>query len=341
MSDALDILSQEMVAAVEAEMRVVLRANGSPPDLFYGMLQYHMGWVDEALQPAVVSGGKRIRPLLCLLACSAAGGDWQQAVPAAAAIEILHNFSLIHDDIEDASPTRRGRKTLWRIWGVAQAINTGDAMFAIAHLALNRLVTRSVEPGIVVQALRRFDETCVQLTQGQFADMDFEKRQRVSVSEYLEMITGKTAVLIALSAELGARIAGANSETIEHYAEYGRMLGLAFQVIDDILGIWGDESLTGKSTATDIITKKKTLPVLHGLSQSAALQQLYAHSQADEAFVKQAIALLNEVGSHDFALQKAAEYSANATYHLQAAAPVGDAGQALSQLTRTLLNRDY
>lgn len=341
MPNELETLSQEMITAVEAEMRAVLHANGNQPDLFYGMLQYHMGWVDARLQPANINGGKRVRPLLCLLTCAASGGDWQQAVPAAAAIEILHNFSLIHDDIEDSSPTRRGRDTLWQLWGIPQAINAGDAMFAIAHLALNRLVERGVDPLIVVQALRRFDETCVQLTQGQHADMDFEQRDQVSVANYIQMITGKTAVLLSLSAELGARIAQADPETIAHCAQYGLQLGLAFQVIDDILGIWGDETRTGKSAATDLTTKKKTLPVLHGLAHSAALAQLYAQHEPDAAFVQQAISQLEAAGSHKFARQQAAAYSASATEHLQAAAPTGQAGHALSQLTNMLLQRDY
>lgn len=341
MPNELETLSKEMIAALEAEMKAVLAAGAHPPTLFYGMLQYHMGWVDEQMRPLEVNGGKRIRPLLCLLTCAAAGGEWPQAVPAAAAIEILHNFSLIHDDIEDASPMRRGRQTLWQIWGIPQAINAGDAMFAIAHLALNRLVNRGVDPVIVVEALRRFDETCVQLTQGQHADMDFEQRTQVSVADYIEMITGKTAVLLALSAELGARIAGASPDTVAHYYQYGLQLGLAFQVIDDMLGIWGDETLTGKSAATDLITKKKTLPVLHGLAQSAKLQQLYGQTIPEESFVAQAITLLDETGSHEFARITAETYSANAIHHLEAASPTGMAARALAQLTHLLLKRNY
>ncbi len=341
MTNELETLAPDMIAAVEAEMRQVLHANGRQPDLFYGMMQYHMGWLDAQLQPVNEKSGKRIRPLLCLLTCAAAGGNWQQAVPAAAAIEMLHNFSLIHDDIEDASPTRRGRATLWQLWGIPQAINAGDAMFAIAHLALNRLTERGVAAEIVVQALRRFDETCVQLTQGQHADMAFEQRSQVSVEDYLQMITGKTAVLLALSAELGARIAQASEATINHYAQYGLHLGLAFQVIDDILGIWGDEARTGKSAATDIITKKKTLPVLHGLAHSAPLQQLYATAKPDDAFVAQAIALLDQSGSHAFARTKADTYSISASHHLETAVATGPAALALQQLTQMLLNRDY
>ena len=330
-----------MIPALEAEMRTVLQASGEQPDLFYGMMHYHMGWVDSAFNPADINGGKRIRPILCLLACAAAGGQWEQAVPAAAAIELLHNFSLIHDDIEDASPTRRGRPTLWQLWGIEQAINSGDAMFAIAHLAMNRLIERGVPAERVVTALRRFDETCVALTVGQHHDMDFENRAEVMVAEYLAMIEGKTAVLLSLCAELGALIAGQDETTIAHYATFGRDLGLAFQVQDDILGIWGDETRTGKSAATDIITKKKTLPVLYGLSQSDDLRQLYAASEGDEAFVTAVIDHLDHNGAYEFAKEKASQYSQSALYHLTTAQPTGPAKTALHQLTDMLLKRDF
>jgi geranylgeranyl diphosphate synthase type I len=341
MSNELKQFMSEMLPAIEQEMKAVLQANGRTHDDFYGMMHYHMGWADENFAPIQINSGKRIRPILCLLTCAAAGGDWQQALPAAAAVEILHNFSLIHDDIEDKSPTRRGRSTLWQIWGMELAINSGDAMFALAHVALNRLVDRGVDPAIVVQALRRFDETCVRLTQGQHADMSFEKQDQVSVDEYLQMITGKTAVLLSHCAELGALVAGRDAETVGNYAAYGRDLGLAFQVIDDILGIWGDEALTGKSTATDIATKKKTLPVLHGLAQDPDLRQLYQQADIDETFVHHVIQRLSENGARDFANQKATTYSQNAVSYLEAAQPSGTAYRGLQQLTDMLLKRNF
>lgn len=334
-------LSQEMRQAINAEMQAVLKADEAQPDLFHGMMHYHMGWRDEHLQPAEVNAGKQIRPVICLLACQAAGGDWQQAVPAAAAIELLHNFSLIHDDIEDASPTRRARKTLWTIWGAEQAINAGDAMFAFAHLALNRLVDRGVTAETAVHALRRFDETCVHLTQGQHADMHFETRDVVGVDEYLAMITGKTAVLLSLCTELGALIAGSKNDAVHHYAQFGLNLGLAFQVIDDILGIWGDEDVIGKSASTDILTKKKTLPVLYGLSQNEALRQLYKQENTDETFVKEAIRVLNLTGAREYATERATYYSQNALQHLEEAQPSGPAFHALNQLSAILLQRDF
>lgn len=341
MTNELTQFFYEMLPAVEAEMKAVLRADGRVPDDFFGMMHYHMGWADEQLQPAHIKSGKRIRPILCLLACAAAGGDRQQAIPAAAAVEILHNFSLIHDDIEDASPTRRGRMTVWQIWGMELAINSGDAMFALSHLALNRLIERGVEAPIVVQAHRRFGETCVRLTQGQHADMSFEKRESVGVDEYIEMITGKTAVLLSHCAELGALVAGCDAETVAHYATFGRDLGLAFQVIDDILGIWGDEALTGKSAATDIITKKKTLPVLYGLAQDEALRQLYQEATSDESFVHEVVERLDQCGARDFATAKASTYSHSASHHLEVTHPSGSAALALQQLTAMLLKRDF
>ncbi len=340
MNNELQTFTAEMLPVLEQEMRSVLRADRAN-DAFYGMMHYHMGWVNAELQPVEVAAGKRIRPLLCLLITQAAGGNWQQAVPAAAAIELLHNFSLIHDDIEDASPTRRGRETLWKIWGIEQAINSGDAMFALAHLAMTRLADRGVDPAIVIHALRRFDETCVALTEGQHADMAFEKRSEVSVADYLAMITGKTAVLLGLCGELGALIAGQPQNIVEHYAQFGQHLGLAFQVKDDILGIWGDESRTGKSAATDIITKKKTLPVLYGLSKSTALRDLYQQTQTDETFVRKTIEHLNQLGAREYATDIAISYSNTALEHLHAAQPAGLAAQALHQLAEMLLKRDY
>lgn len=344
MTNQLEIMSAEFLPAIEAEMRAVLGANGNnsgAADPFYGMIHYHMGWADETLQARDGNSGKRIRPILCLLACAAAGGEWRQAVPAAAAIEILHNFSLVHDDIQDSSPTRRGRSTLWTLWGQPQAINTGDAMFALAHLALGRLVDRGAPPAVTVRALRRFDETCVALTRGQYTDMSFESRDDVTVDEYVAMITGKTAVLIALSTELGALVAGATDERVCAFADYGLNLGLAFQVQDDILGIWGDESVTGKSAATDITTRKKTLPVLYALARSAALRELYNGQDSDGVFVRQAVKLLDDAGARRYAIAESERYTNAALAALSAARPVEPAAEALDALTSFLLKRDF
>lgn len=340
MKQPLSTLMQSMIPAVEREMRSVLLAEEQTSDLFYGMMHYHLGWVDEQLRTVQAGSGKRVRPLLCLLVTSSAGGDWQQAVPGGSAIELIHNFSLIHDDIQDASVTRRGRPTLWQIWGASQAINSGDAMFSLAHVALSRMLERDVPAEVVVHGLRRLDETCVDLTIGQYLDMSFESKLEVTVEEYLEMIEGKTAALLAFSAELGARVAQQSPEIVQHYALFGRELGLAFQVRDDILGIWGDETVIGKSSATDIDTRKKSLPVLFGLEQSAELRRLYATDESGDDFIRQVVAVLDSVGARQVAESHEESYASSALGHLQAAQPQGEAADALRQLTELLLDRD-
>ena len=229
MTNELESLTADYLPAIEDEMRAVLRADGAGAgDPFYGMIHYHMGWADEALRPAGGNSGKRIRPLLCLLASAAAGGDWQQAVPAAAAIEILHNFSLVHDDIQDNSPTRRGRSTVWTLWGQPQAINTGDAMFALAFAAIQRLSNCGAAPTTTLAALQVFTDTCIALTEGQYLDMSFEQRATVTVDEYLRMIEGKTAALVGASVAIGALIGGASPAQAAALRELGVELGQGF-----------------------------------------------------------------------------------------------------------------
>ncbi len=335
----LDEKMNELRRATSAEMRTVLKADSSP-DTLHSMMHYHMGWVDASFAPDVVPTGKMIRPILALLVCEAAGGDWRHALPAAAAIELLHNFSLVHDDIEDGSPTRRGRSTIWKLWGVPLVINIGDAMFAMAQLAMARLAEKPLAPDVVVTALRRLNETCIELTQGQHADMLFEERDDVSVAEYEAMIRGKTAVLVGLSAELGARIAGADETTVDHYRQFGLEIGLAFQVIDDILGVWGDEALIGKSAESDILTKKKTLPVLFGLEKSATLRSHYETDATNADFVRTAVALLEDVQARAFAEAEASKWTESALGHLSASNPQGAAATHIDQLTAMLLGRN-
>ncbi|HZD09765.1 MAG TPA: polyprenyl synthetase family protein [Candidatus Binatia bacterium] len=341
MSDELKQMMDEMLPQVEQEMKTVLCAHqpGST-DLFYQMLHYHMGWLDEALHPTESNGGKRIRPVLTLLSASATGADWRRAIPVAAAIELLHNFTLIHDDIQDASPTRRGRPTIWKIWGIPQAINSGDCLFALSHAALYRLRERGIHPQIVVRAAGRFDDTCLALTLGQHHDMNFESQMAVSVDDYLSMIGGKTAALLALCGELGSLVAGADEGTVANFAAFARNLGLAFQIKDDILGIWGDEAAIGKSAATDIATRKKTLPVLFGLAQSKELKRLYAMPDNHETFVSDVVQLLDACGALEFAQAQAKIYSQAALKHLDAGAPQGEAAEALHQLAARLLYRE-
>lgn len=336
MCAALDHYTMRFLPAIEAEMKAILESDHPSYQVYCGMMHYHLGWVDAGLGSASGKAGKRIRPLVCLLVCDAAGGNWEQAVPAAAAIELLHNFSLIHDDIEDGSRTRRGRKTVWELWGVPQAINAGDSMFSSAYAALARLADRGVAASTAVDSLQVFAQACVQLTKGQHLDMRYETQANVDMEQYLQMIAGKTAALLSATSEIGAIIAGAEPEKRRHFAEFGRNVGLAFQAHDDVLGVWGDETTVGKSTASDILTRKKTMPVVYGLARSSELRDLYACPQID---VQRAVDLLEAAGARDCAVAAVDRYSEAAMAHLEKAYPAGPAGDALRKLTTQLVER--
>jgi geranylgeranyl diphosphate synthase, type I len=300
---------------------------------YYAMLAHHLGWNDGQ------ASGKRIRPLLCLLCCAAAGGDWRQALPLAAAIELVHNFSLIHDDIQDNSPLRRGRPTVWALWGPAQAINAGDAMFTLAHLAPQRLLEAGLPADTVLSALAELDQTCLALTQGQHLDMDFEQRAIVSVAEYLAMIEKKTAALIAAATGLGAQIAGAGSARLGAFRDYGWNLGVAFQLQDDLLGIWGDPAVTGKSAASDLEKRKKSLPVVFGLERSPAFARAYAAAHTDGEPVDSLARQLEALGARDYLEGFVQAATARATEALELAQAGEPAGSALRELTNQLLDR--
>ncbi|MFN8560623.1 MAG: polyprenyl synthetase family protein [Anaerolineae bacterium] len=234
------------------------------------------------------------------MCAEAVGGDWQAALPAAAAVELLPNFSLIHDDIQDDSPTRHNRPSVWMIWGRANAINAGDALFALAYTALQHLDTAQIAPETALKVWAIFNFTNLELTRGQHLDMRFEHQETVTVDEYLSMIGGKSAALVAACAQMGALIGCGDEATAEHFGDFGRNLGLAFQIRDDILGIWGDPTVTGKSAATDILSRKKSLPVLYGLSQSARLHEVYRTEPFGDAQVSEAVALLDSVGAQEY-----------------------------------------
>jgi geranylgeranyl diphosphate synthase type I len=303
------------------------------------MLQYHMGWLDTRLKPSKGQAGKRLRPILCLLACEAAGGVIEPCLPAAAGIETLHNFSLLHDDIEDRSETRRGRPTVWKLWGEPQAINAGDGMFALAHLALARVVDRGVPAGRTLAAMRIFDETCVALTQGQHLDIDFEERLDVTMDAYMTMIEGKTAALFAASLHLGAFLTGVKAPTAESYRDIGHHLGLAFQIQDDVLGIWGDAAVTGKSASSDIETRKKTLPVVYGLERSSELRELYEQEAIGGAQVNEVVSILDELGAQDMAEALAQHHHQMALAALRRSGASGEAAEAIRELAQSLLGR--
>ncbi len=330
------------IPAVEAEMQRVVNdtlALPAPPDAFSTMLRYHLGFANADGTPAHINAGKRIRPMLVLLSCEACGGDPQVALPAAAAVELLHNFSLIHDDIEDGDELRRGRPTLWKEWGVPHAINMGDAMYAHAHLALQSLSTERVLPGNILQAWHVFECMCLHLTMGQHMDIGFESRSDVTAANYMQMIEGKTAALIQACCEIGAIIAGATPKQIAALGEFGRNLGLSFQLQDDVLGIWGDPTITGKRDG-DLVNRKKTLPVLFAADHDPVLRARYFGADRltadDVQWLKQRI---NDLGGRAYTEQAASAAYGHAMESHSAAMLNNAAATALHDLAHSLLSR--
>jgi geranylgeranyl diphosphate synthase type I len=326
--------------AIDQELRAVVCPANDVVAPLYDMMAYHLGWLDEGQLPVEGHHGKRLRPLLCLLCCQAAGGDWRRALPAAASLELVHSFSLIHDDIEDNSATRRGRRSVWAIWGVAHGINVGDAMLVLARRTLARLHECSVPRARVLEAFGAFDRTCLRLCEGQYLDMAYQGRVDLSEEAYLEMIGGKTAALIATSCELGCLVAGALGN-IDHYREFGHHVGMAFQMIDDALGIWGDPQATGKPTASDIRERKMTLPIIHALCESdkaSLLAETYGRESQDND-VARIVEILNHTPARDYVRRRAEDHHAAALRELDAASAAPAAAQHLRALASSLVTR--
>ena len=308
-----------LLADTEAEiMRLVGDRDASTHGL-YEMVRYHL-----ALDGSGASGGKRIRPLLGLLAYASIAGDHRRALPGAAAVELGHNFSLVHDDIEDGDVERRHRPTLWSIHGVPQAINAGDALFSLSRIALHRLTDLGFPDAKVLRLMRLFDETCLALCEGQYLDIAMsESEALMTVELYFDMIGRKTAALIAASIEAGALLATDDDAVIARYRAFGWALGLAFQLNDDLLGIWGAEQATGKA-ASDVAHKKKTLPVIYayehaGPEDRRRLGELYASSEPRAAEVAEIIAILERTGARPYTRDQARHYRDEALAELDAA----------------------
>jgi geranylgeranyl diphosphate synthase type I len=335
----LDQFIERMSPEIEVTLKRSLTAIDPRGEMgeYYHMLAYHMGW--EGRGAGERAQGKRVRPLFVLLTTASAGGTWQTGLPAAAAVELIHNFSLLHDDIQDNSELRRGRPTVWKQWGVPMAINAGDALFAMAHLALKEL-NGALPAETALHAHHILPQTSIALTQGQYLDIAYETRKDLSIEDYWPMIGGKTAALLAACTELGALVAGVDAQTQETYREFGELVGLAFQVEDDRLGIWGDQALTGKSAESDLLAGKKSLPVLFGLEQNAEFANRWKAGPVTLENVGELTALLEDSGAQEYIESKAAELTQRALDTLEDTGGSGDAHNALRDLTMRMVRRE-
>ncbi|MDF4249847.1 polyprenyl synthetase family protein [Streptomyces sp. WMMB303] len=267
---------------------------------------YHFGWITAGGAPTSGDAGKAVRPALALLSAEAVGASPEVALPGAVAVELVHNFSLVHDDLMDGDEERRHKRTVWKLWGSSSAILTGDAMLTLAQEVLLDAGTKTAAP-----AARLLARTTRHLIRGQVQDLSFERRPYVTVDECLEMAADKTGALLSASSAIGAVLAGAPTATVDALARYGDEVGRAFQLTDDVLGIWGDPAVTGKSVHSDLRARKKSLPVSYALQQGGTLgvelaTWLSAPGEPDEEELRRAAELIDGAGGREWALAEAA-----------------------------------
>jgi geranylgeranyl diphosphate synthase type I len=293
------------------------------------LARYHFGWEDGG------GSGKVIRPALVLLTAQAVGARPEPALPAAVAVELVHNFSLLHDDVMDGDVTRRHRATVWKVFGVGPAILAGDALLALAARLL------ADRPG----GQRMLMDAVLDLIGGQSADLAFEQRDDVGVAECRTMAAGKTGALLGSAGALGALFGGGGREQIGHLRCFGEEVGLAFQFVDDLLGIWGEPAVTGKPVYSDLRNRKKSLPVVAALSSGTAagreLAALYRTGEPlPEADLVRAAELVERAGGRAWSQAQADDLLARALSHLRAAAPQPRARAELEALARLIARRD-
>jgi geranylgeranyl diphosphate synthase type I len=353
-ASAVDIRTEftRLLTDIESEMSSVLTERDGHARPLYEMLAYHLGLDDDG-----GPRGKRMRPLLGLLAYQSLTGDYRPALPGAAAVELGHNFSLVHDDIEDADTERRHRPTLWALWGVPLAINAGDALFALSRLALYRLLDGFSERRVLA-LMRVYDETCLALCEGQYLDISFERRPDVSVDAYLEMIGKKTAALVGASVQAGAILATDDTDVVEAYRRFGYDLGMAFQMADDVKGSFWRSAESGKPEAGDIRKRKKTLPLVWAIEHGSEadrrrLLDLYgggppdsdgrgasvpiAAPPLDDAAVAEVLEILERCGAREHTLAEARRYRDLALRHLELLPCPLDRKRDLAELVRSVI----
>jgi geranylgeranyl diphosphate synthase, type I len=300
---------------------------------------YHFGWCDRDGRAVAGASGKAIRPALVLLSAEAVGADPTTALPAAVAVELVHNFSLLHDDVMDGDRTRRHRATAWTVYGVGPAILAGDALLALAFDVL----AASGHPA-THEGGQLLHGAVQELLDGQSADLAFEARSEVELRECVGMARGKTGALLGCACALGATFGGASWDRVGRFREFGERLGLAFQFVDDLLGIWGDPAVTGKPVHADLRQRKKSLPVVAALTSGTPagreLAALYSGAPPSGADLVRAAELVDEAGGRDWSQAQADDLLGQALHHLRAAHPVAAPAAELTGLAALVARRD-
>lgn len=311
--------------ALQREITQLRKPSYPVLDSFYGQMGYHLGWLDAQLLPIQPQTGKLLRPTLLLLAYEVAGANGctfkredklhlGRALPAAVAIELFHNFTLVHDDIEDGDRERRHRPTAWAVFGTPLALNLGDGLASLSRLTLLTGFDEGVSTDLVARLGSRFDRTALTVLEGQHLDLCFETQEQVTIVHYLEMITRKTAALMACATEMGAMLGCSDEPTITALRQFGLHLGTAFQIRDDLLGIWATRAESGKTPAGDVLRRKKTLPMLHAIQHAsphdhAWLRTFYSQQEAPRSEqVGQVLSILEQTRSREYCQHSLTEH---------------------------------
>ncbi|GAB2967419.1 polyprenyl synthetase family protein [Amycolatopsis acidiphila] len=335
MTAVLDSLQQGRQAILPAMRAALDRLDPTSRSIAY----YHLGWTDLDGNPTS-GGGKAVRPALALLSAEAAGAQPAVGLPGAVAVELVHNFSLLHDDLMDGDTERRHRPTVWAVRGAASAILTGDAMLSLAQEVL-----LDVDGPCAVAAARLLAEATNELIRGQVLDVAFEQRNDVGLDECLDMAAGKTGALLSASTAIGAVLAGADRATVDALAGFGADLGLAFQLVDDVLGIWGETAVTGKPVYSDLRARKKSLPVTYAITHGGGLGREVAEWLArteppGEESVRRAAELIEQAGGRKWALDEAYRRMAAGRRKLEDARIPDHAREELLSLAQFIVTRE-
>ena len=317
---------EQLLAAFEDKFKV--RHFPNNPATLYDPAQYILG-----------IGGKRVRPVLCLMGNELFDTIKPSAWEAAAAVELFHNFTLIHDDIMDQAPLRRGMETVHTRYGTNTAILAGDVVMIMAYEYLKK-----VDPQILPQTLSIFNKTALEVSEGQQLDMDFEKRNEVTLEEYVHMITLKTSVLLAASLSMGACIGGAGEGNMHHLYEFGKNLGIAFQVQDDYLDCFGDPTKFGKQVGGDILANKKTFLMIQALESANDTDKnrlLDLQNESGTKKIEEVLGIFKRSGVDQWAMELKNKYLDIAYKHLEEIAVMSKRKEPLQKLAAFLVQRDH
>lgn len=337
-----------IIADIDAEMRAARQEQTEIAPILWEIIDYQFGWDLPAEDSNFFQkvSGKKIRPLLMALVAKAICGHYQHILPAGVALELIHNFTLLHDDVMDQSPERRHRPAVWTRWGDYQAINAGDGLYALANLSSVRLLNIDTPPNKIVQVFRVLSQACLWTAEGQILDMDFETRETVATDEYITMIANKSATLIEAAALIGALLSTDDQQVVQAYGQFARNLGIAFQVRDDYLGIWGNTATTGKSATSDIVEKKKSYPVLAAFEHAIpadrdTLRRIYAQTTLAESEIQTVLDILDRTGAAEQTDEIAEQYYETAMNSLKNTGIENETQNLIHQLATFLIKRAY